>query len=201
MDDSSIHKFLESVYGMHMVLREVRYSLHHYSKIGKRIERYEITPLLVPGERFIVQKVDMKTIELFFLDLKERVNVPEQSCICLWFVEQEVKESSHQLIASFTISRNTFNISSCSFILAVPQEYFGQLVLGNKCNSSSSKIYSQGSWEAYKVIEKHGNVGRVKIQCENGCIFTVFTARNVSLNELQYVHIWFCIHNEILFRM
>lgn len=106
-----------------------------------------------------MQKVDMKTIELFFLDLKESVNVPEQSCVCLWFVEQEVKESSHQLFASFTISRNTFNISSCSFILAVPQEYFGQLVLGNKYNSSSSKIYSQGSLEAYKVIEKHGNVG------------------------------------------
>ena len=128
-----------------MVLREVQYSLHHYSKIGKRIERYEITPLLVPRERFIVQKVDMKTIKLFFLDLKERVNVPEQSRVCPWFIEKEVKESSHQLIASFTISRNNFTISSCAFIPAVLQEYFGQLVVGNKCNSSTFKIYSQGS--------------------------------------------------------
>lgn len=101
MGDSSIHRFLESVNGMHMVLREVWCSLHHYSKIGKRIERYEITPLLVPRERFIVQKVDMKTIKLFFLDLKDSVNVPEQSCVCPWFIEKEVKESPHSVDCLF----------------------------------------------------------------------------------------------------
>ena len=109
--------------------------------------------------------------------------MPEQSCVCPWFIKKS-KKVHIQLIASFTISRNNFNISSCAFILAVLQECFGQLVVGNKFNSSSYKIYSQGSWEAYKVLEKHGSVDWVKIQCENGCIFVGFTARNVSLNEL-----------------
>lgn len=52
--NSSSHKFLESVCNIYTVLREVGCSLHHCNKIGKRIERYELTPQLVPRERFIV---------------------------------------------------------------------------------------------------------------------------------------------------
>lgn len=67
--NSSSHKILESAYSIHMVLREVGCSLHHYNRIGKRIERYELTPLLVPRESFIVQKVEAKTVSFFFFFL------------------------------------------------------------------------------------------------------------------------------------
>lgn len=50
VDDTSTHKFLESVYSIHIVLREVGCSLHHYHKIGKRREKYELIPLPVSRE-------------------------------------------------------------------------------------------------------------------------------------------------------
>lgn len=51
VDNASTHKFLESVYSVHIVLREVGCSLQHYNKIGKRREKYELTPLPVSRER------------------------------------------------------------------------------------------------------------------------------------------------------
>lgn len=62
MDNTRIHEFLESVYSIHMLLKEVG-CLHHEN--GKRIVRYELTTLPIPMEEFTVQKVKMKTINYF----------------------------------------------------------------------------------------------------------------------------------------
>lgn len=54
LGNPSSPRISESVYSIYMVLREVGCSLHHYNKIGQRIERHELTPPLVPREGFIV---------------------------------------------------------------------------------------------------------------------------------------------------
>lgn len=124
----AVTRFFESVYSIHMVLREVRCSLHHYSKIGKRIERYELTSLCPQGELYSAKGRD-ENCELFFFSWFE------WKAQCVWKTVAHICSSTRkksqqvhiQLIACFTNSRNNCNIPGCAIIFAVPQVHFDPL--------------------------------------------------------------------------